>query len=90
MLFRSRVAGLAELEFTVDDVVRAADEFADILEQVLRLVPRAGDGRPPPPAPPGSGRDDVVAAGLDPEAALAGAPASTGGWFAAPPVRSTR
>jgi aspartyl-tRNA(Asn)/glutamyl-tRNA(Gln) amidotransferase subunit C len=81
------VARLARLELTDAEVVQMTGELAKVLEHIARIGELDLDGVPPTSHVVELGnalRPDVARPSLDPEVALASAPAVADGGFAVP------
>jgi len=81
------VARLARLELSDDEVVRMTGELAKVLEHIARIGELDLEGVPPTSHVVELGnalRPDVPRPSLDPEVALASAPAVADGGFAVP------
>ncbi|MGH9869165.1 MAG: Asp-tRNA(Asn)/Glu-tRNA(Gln) amidotransferase subunit GatC [Candidatus Polarisedimenticolia bacterium] len=84
-----RIAGLAQLNLSADEVDRLTGELDRILDYVAQLSAVDVEGVEPVPAEPGAEpllRDDAPAACLAPEEALANSPSSVRGHFKVPRV----
>ncbi len=81
------VARLARLELSEDEVVQMTGELAKVLEHIARIGELDLDGVPPTSHVVELGnalRPDVPRPSLDPDIALASAPAVADGGFAVP------
>jgi aspartyl-tRNA(Asn)/glutamyl-tRNA(Gln) amidotransferase subunit C len=82
-----RIAALARLALTEDEVQRMTSDLSAILEYVARLdALELPDGTPLPPADRPATRSDDPATSLDERTALAGAPCTARGHFVVPRV----
>ncbi|RMF76653.1 MAG: Asp-tRNA(Asn)/Glu-tRNA(Gln) amidotransferase subunit GatC [Planctomycetota bacterium] len=84
-----RIAHLARLRLSDDEIALFSEQLGQILTYVEQLDAVDTDGVPPLAHPmPLSNvlRDDTPRPGLSRDAALANAPASRDGFFAVPPV----
>ena len=85
----AKVAKLARLSLTPDELERASHELSDMLEHFADIDALDLDGVEPMTHPTPIAnvmRDDVVLAGLDRDEVLAAAPASEAGRFLVPPI----
>ncbi|NTW40905.1 MAG: Asp-tRNA(Asn)/Glu-tRNA(Gln) amidotransferase subunit GatC [Cellulomonadaceae bacterium] len=85
----ARVAGLARIDLTPDELTRLAGELGVIVESVARVSEIATADVPATSHPiplTNVFREDVVEQPLAVEDALAGAPAAEGGRFAVPQI----
>jgi len=81
------VARLARLQLTDDEVVQMTGELAKVLEHIARIGELDLEGVPPTSHVVELGnalRPDVPSPSLDPDVALASAPAVADGGFAVP------
>ena len=81
------VARLARLELSEDEVIRMTGELAKVLDHIARIGELDLDGVPPTSHVVELGnalRPDVPRPSLDPDVALASAPAVADGGFAVP------
>ncbi|HWS57418.1 MAG TPA: Asp-tRNA(Asn)/Glu-tRNA(Gln) amidotransferase subunit GatC [Actinotalea sp.] len=85
----ARVAALARIDLTPEELTRLAGELAVIVDSVARVGEVATDDVPATSHPlplTNVFRDDVVEQALDVAEILAGAPAAEGGRFAVPQI----
>lgn len=85
----ARLAGLARIELTDEEITRFAGEFDAILDAVASVSEAAANDVPPTSHPiPMTNvlRPDVVVETLTQEEALAAAPASEDGMFLVPQI----
>ena len=84
-----RIASLANLQVSADEVTRLAAELDRILDYVAQLAPLDAEGGEPAAGQPADRRflrEDRPAGSLTPEEALANAPESDRGHFRVPRV----
>ena len=84
-----RVARLARLKLSDQEVRQFTGQLAAILEYSRQLEEIDTEGVAPlahPLSPAGVMRDDEPQSGLNPESALANAPARVGDLFSVPPI----
>lgn len=84
-----KVAYLARLDLTPDEIEHATDQLSDMLEHFADIDALDLDDVEPMTQPyplVNVMRDDVVEPGLDRDSILAGAPQAEGGRFRVPPT----
>jgi aspartyl-tRNA(Asn)/glutamyl-tRNA(Gln) amidotransferase subunit C len=85
----AKLAGLARIEMTEDELLELSSQFGMILDAVARVQEVNLDGVKPTSHPQpmlNITRPDVVAASLSPEDALSGAPAQEDSRFRVPQI----